>query len=150
MRRAWLSFLMVPLLAACGTVATPPSPSAGTLLGAPTALQVSGRSVRAEATPVLDRGTFRVQVRVQTTRPPLPPLTVTGVYVVTEDGVWRAAQTRSERPTGCEARVCLQGTGQGSAQGLRSGEGVQVVVSLRSAGGRTMWLRDARASIVQR
>jgi len=148
MKRGWWSLPLVALLAACGTVTTPPAPSAATLLGAPTALQVSGRSVRAEATPVLDRGTFRVQVRVQTTRAPLPPLTVTGVYVVTEDGVWRAAQTRSGQ-TGCDARTCVQGTGQGSAQGLRTGEGVQVVVSLRGAGGRTMWLRDARANIVQ-
>lgn len=147
MKRAWLPLLISALLGACGTVATPSSsPTAGDLLGAPTALQVSGRSVRADASPTLSGDTFRVRVTVQASRSPLPPLTVTGVYVVTEDGVWRAERTRTSG-AGCASRACLQGTGLGAASGLRVGDGVQVVVRLRGADGRTLWLRDSQANI---
>ncbi|WP_084048818.1 hypothetical protein [Deinococcus hopiensis] len=149
MKRLWFALFAASLLGACGTVATPASSTprtAGELLGAPTSLQVSGRSVRADAAPVLAGDTFRVRVKVQASRAPLPPLTVTGVYVVTEDGVWRAGRTRSGE-AGCAAQSCVQGTGEGAASGLRAGDGVQVVVSLKDAGGRTMWLRDPQASI---
>lgn len=147
MKRAWFALLASVLLGACGTVATPSSsPTAGDLLGAPTALQVAGRSVRADALPTLSGDTFRVRVKVQSSRSPLPPLTVTGVYVVTEDGVWRAERTRSS-DAACAPRACLQGTGLGAASGLRAGDGVQVVVSLKGADGRTLWLRDPQANI---
>lgn len=146
MRRAWLLPLVAALLGACGTLAEPPTPTAGDLLAAPTALQIAGRSLKADATSSLDGNTFQVRVRVQATRPPLPSLAVTGVYVVTEDGVWSAATTQSGR---CGKGTCLQGTGRGGARGLRSGEGAQIVISLRDAGGRTLWLRDPQASVGQ-
>lgn len=148
MRRAWLLPLVAALLGACGSLAGPPTPSAGELLAAPTSLQVTGRSLRAEATSDLEgeTETFRVRVRVHTSRPPLPSLTVTGVYAVTGDGVWSAATTQSGR---CGKGACLRGVGQGAARGLRSGEGMQIVVSLQDAGGRTFWLRDAHASVGQ-
>ncbi|GMA13812.1 hypothetical protein E5F05_15015 [Deinococcus metallilatus] len=148
MRRAWLLPLAAALLSACGDLAAPPAPTAGDLLGAPTSLQVTGRSLKAEATPTLDGTTLNVRVRVQPSRAPLPPLTLTGVYVVTEDGVWSAVTTRGESQD-CGANSCLQGTGRGAARGLRPGEGVQVVVSLKDAQGRTMWLRDPQANIQQ-
>ncbi|EYB67915.1 hypothetical protein DEIPH_ctg031orf0059 [Deinococcus phoenicis] len=142
----WLLPLAAALLSACGTLAGPPTPTAGDLLAAPTALQVAGRSLRVEATPTLDGATFNVQVRVQASRASPPPLTVTGVYVVTEDGVWSASSTQGDRQP-CGAAVCLQGSGRGTSRGLRSGEGVQVVVGLKDARGRTLWLRDAQATI---
>ncbi|WP_034384549.1 hypothetical protein [Deinococcus sp. YIM 77859] len=144
MRRAWFLPLAAALLSACGNMAAPPTPLAGDLLGAPTALQVEGRSLKADAAPVLEGDRFQVRVRVQASRAPVPSLSVTGVYVVTEDGVWRAASTRA---LSCGGPTCLQSLGSGAARGLRSGEGVQVVVSLKDARGRTMWLRDPQASI---
>jgi hypothetical protein len=146
MRRVWLLPLAAALLGACGTLAAPPTPTAGDLLAAPTALQLTGRRLKVDAAPTLDGETFRVRVRVQTSRAPLPPLALTGVYVVTGDGVWTAPVALRDRQP-CKGRPCLQGTGSGAARGLRSGAGVQVVVSLRDAGGRTLWLRDARANI---
>lgn len=147
MRRAWLWPLAAALLGACGTLSAPPAPSTGDLLASPTALQVSARRLKVEATPVLDGETFRVRVRVQTSRPPLPTLALTGVYVVTGDGVWTAPLAPTALARRCGARPCLQATGSGEAGGLRPGEGVQVVVSLRDEAGRTLWLRDARASV---
>ncbi|MEW6422669.1 MAG: hypothetical protein AB1511_13220 [Deinococcota bacterium] len=146
MRRVWLFPVATVLLAACGGLASPPAPMASDLLGAPTALQIAGRSLRAEALPALAGNTFNVRVRVQASAAPLPSLAVTGVYVVTEDGVWTATSTQSERQD-CGPKVCLQGTGRGAARGLRPGEGVQVVVSLKDAKGRVLWLRDPRAQI---
>lgn len=146
MRRAWLLPLAAALLGACGTLPSPPAPSTGDLLASPTALQVGARRLKVEAAPVLGEQTFRVRVRVHAARPPLPPLTLTGVYVVTGDGVWTAPLEPSEVRR-CGARPCLQATGSGEARGLRPGEGVQVVISLRDEAGRTLWLRDAQASI---
>lgn len=146
MRRFWLLPLAAALLSACGGLAGLPAPTAGDLLAAPTALQVTGRSLRATATSTLDGSALNVRVLVQASRAPLPPLTVTGVYLVTEDGVWNAAATRSDRQS-CGADACLQGSGSGTAHGLRPGEGVQVVVSLKDSRGRTLWLRDAQANI---
>lgn len=146
MRRVWLLPLVAALLGACGSLADLPTPSAGDLLAAPTSLQVAGRSLKADAASDLEGETFQVRVRVQTSRPPLPSLTVTGVYAVTGDGVWSAATTQSGR---CGKGTCLQGIGQGTARGLRSGESMQIVVSLKGAGGRTLWLRDAQASVGQ-
>ncbi|BDP42240.1 hypothetical protein DAETH_22090 [Deinococcus aetherius] len=145
MRRLWLLPVAAALLGACGTLGTP-EPTAGDLLAAPTTLQVGGRSLRAEATPTLGDDTFQVRVRVQAKHAPIPVLKVTGVYVVTEDGVWNAPVGARDRKD-CGDDRCLQGTGRGAAEGLRSGEGVQVVVSLKDEKGRVLWLRDARASI---
>lgn len=145
MRRFWLWTALAAVLGACGTLGTP-EPTAGDLLAAPTTLQVAGRSLRAEATPTLGDATFRVRVQVQTKRGRVPALTVTGVYVVTEDGVWNAPVAARDRQDCGQAR-CLQGTVRGAADGLRPGEGVQVVVSLKDDRGRLLWLRDARASI---
>ncbi len=145
MMRLWPVPVVAALLGACGTLGTP-EPTAGDLLTAPTTLQVGGRSLRAEATPSLTEDTFRVRVRVQTKRAPIPDLKVTGVYVVTEDGVWNAPVAARDRRD-CGQDRCLQGTGRGAADGLHSGEGVQVVVSLKDEKGRVLWLRDARASI---
>ncbi|WP_272977064.1 hypothetical protein [Deinococcus geothermalis] len=146
MRRVWLFPLAATLLVACGSLASPPAPTAGDLLGAPTALQLAGRSLKAQASPTLAGNSFNVRVRVQASAAPLPPLTLTGVYVVTEDGVWMADTTQSER-SDCAPKVCLQGTGRGAARGLRPGEGVQVVVSLKDSKGRVLWLRVPRANI---
>lgn len=146
MKRAWLLPCAAALLGACGTLSSPPAPSTGDLLASPTALQVGARRLKVEAAPVLGGETFRVRVRVQASRPPLPPLALTGVYVVTGDGVWTAPLSPAV-PRRCGARPCLQASGSGEARGLRSGQGVQVVVRLRDEAGRTLWLRDARASI---
>ena len=83
---------------------------------------------------------------MQTKRGKVPALQVTGVYVVTEDGVWNAPVAARDRRA-CGDERCLQGIGRGAADGLRPGEGVQVVVSLKDEKGRVLWLRDARASI---
>lgn len=131
-------------LVACGSAQAPPL--TGDLLGAPTTLNVAGRVVTAQATPTVRGDGFRVQVRVQSARPPLPTLNVTGIFMVTDSGVWKAAVPSGARRV-CGARMCVQGTATGSAAGIRSGEDVQVVTRLQDGQGRVLWLRDADVKV---
>ncbi|MEF2278035.1 hypothetical protein V3W47_06950 [Deinococcus sp. YIM 134068] len=146
MRRLCLWPAVAALLSACGALGTPLTPTAGDLLAAPTSLQVGSRRLSAEAAPSLSDDLFRVRVQVRTKRGRVPALAVTGVYVVTENGVWTAPVAERDRRD-CGGDRCLQGTGRGAADGLHPGEGVQVVVSLEDETGRVLWLRDARARV---
>lgn len=145
MRRRLSLPVVAALLSACGTLAPAPAPTAGDLLAAPTTLQVAGRRLRADATPHLKGQTLGVNVRVRAARAPMTGLTMTDVYVVTDDGVWSASAQGGDRP-GCGGR-CLLGTGRGEAGSLRPGDGVQVVVRLQDDQGRPLWLRDARVRV---
>lgn len=138
MRVVWLLAAALGLVA-CGAVPTPPL--TGDLLGAPTSLNVAGRVVTARATPTVQGQTFRVRVRVQTARPPLPSLKVTGIFVVTDAGVWKAGVASGARLV-CGARMCVQGLASGPAGSIRQGEDVQVVARLQDGQGRVLWLRD--------
>ncbi|PNY80597.1 hypothetical protein [Deinococcus koreensis] len=138
MRGMWLVPAALGLVA-CGSAPTPPL--TGDLLGAPTTLNVSGRVVSAQATPTIQGDEFRVRVRVQAARPPLPALKVTGIFVVTDAGVWKAPVPSGARLV-CGARMCLQGTATGPASGIQPGEDVQVVARLQDRQGREFWLRD--------
>lgn len=136
--------LVAGLLVGCGSLSTP---STGQLLGAPTSLNLGGRSVTAQAAPTVSGDVFRVHLKVQSggvTGATLPPLTVTDLYVVTREGVWRSA-------VGSRLRSCGQQCGlttlSGPARGLQRGEGVQVVVGLRDLQGRPYLLRDGSVRV---
>ncbi|KEF33683.1 MULTISPECIES: hypothetical protein [Deinococcus] len=148
MKRAWVLAPVLAALTACGTLGTPPAPTTGDLLGAPTLLQLGPQRLKAEAVAQLGGGALRVRVRVQGQRgaEALPPLAVTSVYVVTREGVWSAPAARASRQ-GCGELPCLQTSGSGAAGRLTAGEGVQVVVGLEDPRGRVLWLRDARVTI---
>lgn len=145
MRRLWLLPVAAALLGACGSLGAAPAPTAADLLAAPTTLQVGGRRLQAEAAPHLKGENLGVRVRVRAAQSTVPPLAVTDVYMVTDDGVWSAAAQGGSRPA-CGGR-CLQGTGRGEAGSLRPGDGVQVVVRLQDPRGRALWLRDAQARV---
>lgn len=167
MNRPALALLLVPLLWACG-VATGPAPSApplsaGELLAAPTKLTIGGVKLSAEAAPALSAGlpcsgkscavNFVVPVKLRASGDPksltLPSLKVTGVYVITEGGVWRsgvAAQDSRRCAAGPEGAGCLQAVGRGSAD-LSPRDAVQVVVTFRDAAGKFYKLRDSKAVV---
>lgn len=140
-----LCFGLVSVLAGCGTRTTAADFTAGELLGMPTTIRTMGNSMKLESTPVLDGKTLRVQVRVL---PALRSLTLIDVYVVTQDGVWRAPISR--RASQRCGEMCLQGIGQGPSQSLRIGEGIQVIASLQDAKGQSLWLRDSHVYIKSR
>ncbi|UQN05563.1 hypothetical protein [Deinococcus sp. QL22] len=147
MKRVLLLLCAAAGLVACGGLASPPAPSAGDLLSAPTTLNLAGRTVKLDATPQLTQNTLNLRVRLQTTQKQLPKLKVMGVYMVTAGGVWNALPQEARA---CDARSrCTQVTASGPAQGLKAAAGVQVVVNLSSSDGRTYWLRDAVSSISQ-
>lgn len=147
MKRALLVLCAAAGLVACGGLASPPVPSAGDLLSAPTALNLSGRTVKLDATPQLAQSTLNLRVRLHTTQKPLPKLKVLGVYMVTSGGVWNAPPQTART---CDARErCTQVTASGPAQGLKPAVGVQVIVNLSDAGGRTYWLRDPGSKVVE-
>lgn len=143
MKRA-LPLLTALALAACSA---PPVPTPTVaLLGAPVTLNVNGAVVSAQATPTVRGGAFSVLVRLLTDRPPLPGLLVTGVYVVTDGGVWKGAVSSAQRAA-CGAGTCVQGRAVGSAAGLRAGQSVQVVARVQDELGHTMWLRAPKVQV---
>ncbi|WP_291425078.1 hypothetical protein [Deinococcus sp.] len=139
--------LLIPalplLLAACGSLS--PAPTAGELLDAPTSLNVTGKVLTAQAAPTLSGNVFSVRVKVQTPKSALPGLNVTNLYVVTSDGVWSTAVDKTSQWK-CGAS-CAFAVGRGPAEGLQSGDGVQVVLGLRDAQGRTFLLRDDQVKV---
>ncbi|WP_309571475.1 hypothetical protein [Deinococcus sp.] len=140
---------VLPLLTALALVACSPPPvptPTVELLGAPVTLNVEGAVVSAQATPAVQGSTFSVLVRLRTDRPPLPGLLVTGVYVVTDGGVWKGAVSSAQRAS-CGTGTCLQGRAAGSAAGLRAGQSVQVVARVQDGQGRTLWLRAPKVQI---
>lgn len=154
--KRWLSLPLLALAAVgCGVPAGPavttPAVSTGNLLLAPAQVPIGGVKVRAEAAPVVtacsdtECNNFWVPVRLYASSGTLPALKVTGVYVVTEGGVWRSGvQARDNRR--CNDLRCLVATARGSAD-LSGGEAVQVVVALKDAQGRQYRLRDQKAVV---
>lgn len=133
-------------LVGCGSLGTPPSPLAGDLLSAPTALNFKGRLLRLEATPRLNGEMFGVKVRLHTSRAPAPRVTPLNVYVVTGGGVWDAPYRKDASPS-CGRSACVSGLARGNSEGVLDGEAVQVVVQLKDERGRLFWLRDAQARV---
>lgn len=156
-----LSLLVVAGLAVgCGIAGGPqtsaPAVSTGNLLLAPLQVPIAGVRVRAEALPTVsaarcdsarptDCTNFMVPVRLYAPTGNLPALKVTGVYVVTESGVWRSGVQPSDNRH-CPDPRCLVATVRGSAD-ISSGEAVQVVVSVKDAQGRSYRLRDQQAIV---
>lgn len=138
-----LAAALTLLMVGCGGVTT--APTAGQLLDAPTNLNVTGKVLTADAAPTVSGGVFSVKVKLQTPRSALPALNVTDVYVVTNDGVWSAGVTQASQWK-CGPN-CAYAIGRGPADGVQLGEGVQVVVGLRDAQGRTLLVRDAQAKV---
>ncbi len=161
--------MLAPLLWACGSVGSPspsaPALSAGELLAAPTSLALGGVKLRAEATPYLnapacDNETcvpsvnFVVPVRLSaaagvlsgTQSSTLSGLKVTGVYVITEGGVWRSGVASSDNRRCVGTLNCLQAVGRGNAS-ISSSDPVQVVLTFQDRAGKTYKLRDAKAVI---
>lgn len=139
-----LAAVLTSLLVGCGSVST--APNAGQLLDAPTNLNITGKVLTADAAPTLSGNVFSVKVRVLSPRAALPKLSVTDVYVVANDGVWSAGITKASQWK-C-GNNCALAVGRGPADGMQAGQGVQVVVSLKDAQGRTFLLRDAQARVV--
>ncbi|MDO4264589.1 MAG: hypothetical protein Q4C67_10370 [Deinococcus sp.] len=137
----FLAALALPL-SACGNVGHS-GPSAGELLRAPTTLSLAGRTLSAAARPVLEGERLHTQVLIHSSASTLP-LNVQSVYLVTQGGVWQAAGRW--RASSCGAG-CRAVEASGPAQGLRSGEQVQVVVRLQDSAGRNFWLRDEQAAV---
>lgn len=142
MKRLFLPLLAL-LVTGCGTLNT--APTAGQLLDAPTTLNVAGNPVKADAFPTIKRDTFNVKVKLSTTKPTLPGLKVTNVYVLTNDGVWIADNTTS-KTWKCAAN-CTIAQVRGAANGVQSGAGVQVILGLQDAQGNQYLLRDAQAQV---
>ncbi|MFC6617324.1 hypothetical protein [Deinococcus radiophilus] len=129
-------------LSACGSVSGG-APTAGELLRAPTSLNLAGHTLRAEATPLLRGDQLNAQLAVRSSGSVLP-LNVHSVYLVTQGGVW---QSGANWKAGC-GQSCRLVQGTGPAQGLRSGENVQVVLRLQDSAGRNFWLRDEQARVL--
>ena len=160
MKRWGFSLLLAPLLWACGTAAGPlgagavpgaPALSAGELLAAPTRLALGGVKLSAEASPYLSGSSFVVPVKVLASRAKpgglkLSALKVTGVYVITEGGVWRSGVAAQDTRSCLSSLNCLQAVGRGSAE-LSSRDAVQVVLTLRDAAGKNYKLRDDKAVV---
>jgi hypothetical protein len=151
-----------------------PALSAGELLAAPTSLALGGVKLRAEATPYLnapacDGATcvpsvnFVVPVKLRSVgaqptgaQTPLQAssasssllsgLKVTGVYVITEGGVWRSGVASSDSRRCVGTLNCLQAVGRGSAS-ISSSDPVQVVLTFQDKAGKTYKLRDEKAVI---
>lgn len=147
LRRRWLLAAGLGLVG-CGSLNTTPVPAAGDLLSAPTTLTVGGRTVTAEAHPSVKGNVFSVRVRLKADRPPLPPLNVTGVFVVTNAGVWKSP-VRPQAQSNCGAKACQQASATSLANGFQVGEGVQVITRLQDAQGNVLWLRDAQARVLR-
>ncbi|GHF97842.1 hypothetical protein GCM10017783_07110 [Deinococcus piscis] len=137
----FLSALALPL-SACGSVSQA-GPSAGELLRTPTTLSLAGRTLSAQARPVLSGNELSARVQVQSSASALP-LNVLSVYLVTQGGVWQAAGQWRASSCGAGCRVI---EGRGPAQGLRAGENVQVVVRMQDSAGRNFWLRDEQTTV---
>ncbi|MFC4425689.1 hypothetical protein [Deinococcus navajonensis] len=140
--------VLAPLLAVlvgCGSLDAAPSPLAGDLLSAPTTLNLSGQLLRIDASPRLSGAALGVHVRLQSGTS-LPRVTPTAVFMVTRNGVW-TAPLRLDPARRCSGCPCLQGQARGRGEGVRSGEPVQVVVRLKDARGRLLWLRDPQATV---
>ena len=167
MKRSALPLLLAPLLWACGTASGPvvgaPPMSAGELLAAPTKLTIGGVKLSAEAAPALSAqlpcsgktcaANFVVPVKLRASGDAgslnLSSLKVTGVYVITEGGVWRsgvAVQDSRRCATAPEDVNCLQAVGRGSAE-LSRRDAVQVVLTFRDSAGKTYKLRDSKAVV---
>lgn len=167
MKRLALPLLLAPLLWACGTTTGPalgaPPLSAGELLAAPTKLMIGGVKLSAEAAPVLSAplpcsgkscaANFVVPVKLHASGDSksfnLASLKVTGVYVITEGGVWRsgvAAQDNHRCAAALERTHCLQAVGRGNAD-LSPRDAVQVVLTFRDSAGKTYQLRDSKAVV---
>lgn len=167
MNRPVLFLLFAPLLWACGAATGPalsaPPLSAGELLSAPTKLTIGGAKLSAEAAPSLSvplpcsgkscAANFAVPVKLRVSGDlgslNLSSLKVTGVYVITEGGVWRsgvAAQESRRCAAALEAITCLQAVGRGNAD-LSPRDAVQVVVTFRDPAGRSYQLRDSKAVV---
>ena len=161
MKRLLPALLLTPLLWACGTAATPalsiPDLSAGELLATPTQMLLGGVKLRAEAQPYLLAAAcqisscaapnFIVPVQLQASNAGvLNTLRLTGIYVITEGGVWRSGvQARDNRL--CLSRgLCLQAVGRGEAS-LPGGGPAQVVLMFRDSAGHSYRLRDEQAMI---
>lgn len=138
-------FLLPPVLvlglAACGT--TPADPNAADLLDAPTTLQLGQSRVRATTQAQLMGDTLRVRVKLGASAG-LPALHPTNVYLVTGAGVWTAPLGKIKVACSRECRVL---TAQGPANGLRAGQGIEVVVGLKDARGRSFLLRDSASQV---
>ncbi|NTY02007.1 hypothetical protein [Deinococcus sp. JMULE3] len=129
--------LVLPLLlAACGFSPRVP-PSVGDLLGAPTALNVGGQVVTLDSASASGSGGFGVKVRL-TSRDALPALRLDGVFVVSGTDLWKSPL----RSTGGVASAYGR-----AGSGVQAGETVQVVVRLRDAQGRVLWLRDGETRV---
>ena len=160
MKRWGFSLLLAPALWACGNAAGPlgggavpgaPALSAGELLAAPTKLALGGVRLSAEATPHLSGSSFVVPVKVLASSSKqgglkLSAFKVTGVYVITEGGVWRSGVAAQDNRRCLSAVNCLQAVGRGSAE-LSSRDAVQVVLTLRDAAGKNYKLRDDKAVV---
>ncbi|AWN24715.1 hypothetical protein DKM44_14695 [Deinococcus irradiatisoli] len=158
-RWAW-TLLIAPLLWACGAAVGPvpaavPKLSAGELLKAPVKLAVGGVKFSAEARPYLSAlsacserscaPNFVVPVELRASGE-VGALKVTGVYVITEGGVWRSGVATQDSRRCWQGSNCLQVVGRGNAD-LTPNDAVQVVLTLRDAAGRTYKLRDDKAVV---
>ena len=168
MKRTAAALLLAPLLWACGSVTSPspdaPALSAGELLAAPTSLALGGVKLKAEATPYLNApacdnetcvpsANFVVPVKLRsvgaqsgTQSSALSGLKVTGVYVITEGGVWRSGVATNDSRRCVGTLNCLQAVGRGNAS-ISSSDPVQVVLTFQDKAGKTYKLRDAKAVI---
>jgi len=142
MRRVLLLLTMLALAGCSAPQAPTPTVE---LLGAPATLNVSGTLVTALAMPTVRIGTFKVQVRLHADRSLGPGLRLTGVYVVTDAGVWKGAVGSAQR-SACGS-TCLQGKASGSATGLRAGQTVQVVARVQDGQGRALWVRAPKVTV---
>lgn len=129
-------------LGACGSVSQA-GPSAGELLRTPTTLTLAGRTLSADARPVLSGEQLHVEVQVHSSASTLP-LRVQSVHLVTQGGVWKAGG--QWQASSC-AHSCRAVESRGPAQGLLAGERVQVIVQLQDSAGRNFWLRDDQAAV---
>ncbi|GGK91919.1 hypothetical protein [Deinococcus radiotolerans] len=124
------------LLAACGFSPRVP-PTVGDLLSAPTALNVGGQVVTLDSASASGAGGFGVKVRLNS-RDALPALKLDGVFVVSGTDLWKSPLRSSG----------AQGSAFGrSGASVQPGETVQVVVRLRDAQGRPLWLRDGETRV---
>ncbi len=131
--------LLLPLAVGCGSAGS--VPSAAQLLDAPTTLNVGGKLLSARVLPTVQEQVLAVRVRLSTGQKELPArLNLSGVYVVTNDGVWSSTVTAPLQwkcgPT------CALSAARGPAGNVQPGQNVQVVLSLNDGQGHTFLLRS--------
>lgn len=147
MKRSLLAFFAITttiLGAGCGMQQF--EPSVGQLLDAPISLNIAGSAVKVNVKSRLIQKTVRLGVVVTGKTQTVSQLQLTNVYLVTTEGVWSSDVSRLMQRK-CR-KNCLSAIAKGPANGLKLGQGVQIVVALKTPKGSTVFVKDKKGQLL--